>query len=127
MHEIYNYLNKTVPNIYDKNKLLENYRKILISIAPVLPHLANECLERIGMSGELRWPEINKEYLEIKSLNIVVQINGKKRDLLNIENSLNEEELLKLIYKSDKIKKFLEGKKIKKTIYIKDKLINFII
>ena len=67
------------------------------------------------------------EYLAIKSLNIVVQINGKKRDLLNIDNSLKEEELLKLIYKSDKIKKFLENKKIKKTIYIKDKLINFII
>ena len=53
----------------------ENYKKILISIVPVLPHLANECLEQID-EQELRWP-VKKEYLAIKSLNIVVQINGK--------------------------------------------------
>ena len=51
----------------------------------------------------------------------------KKRDLLNIDKSLQEEDLLKLINKNEKIKKFLENKKIKKTIYVKDKLINLII
>ena len=60
MHEIYNYLNKIIPNVNDKNKFIENYKKILISIAPVVPHLANECLEQIGISGELNWPEIKK-------------------------------------------------------------------
>ena len=59
--------------------------------------MANECLEQIGVNDELNWPEIKKEYLSIKSLNIVVQINGKKRDLLNIDKSLHEEEILKLI------------------------------
>lgn len=127
MHEIYNYLNKIVPNISNKNKFIENYKKILISISPVLPHLANECLEEIGINSELSWPKIKEEYLSIKSLNIVVQINGKKRDLLRIDKSLQEEEILKLISNNKKINKFLVNKEIKKTIYVKDKLINLII
>ena len=127
MHEIYNYLNKTISKVNDKNKFIENYKKILISISPVVPHLANECLEQVGIIGDLNWPEIKKEYLSVKAKNIVVQINGKKRELLIIEKSLQEEEVLNLIKKNAKIKKFIDNKKIKKTIYVKDKLINLII
>ena len=127
MHEIYNYLNKIIQKINNKNRFIENYKKILISIAPVVPHLANECLEQIGMNNELSWPKIKEEYLSIKSYNIVVQINGKKRDLLNVDKSLQEEEVLKLISNNEKINKFLANKEIKKTIYVKDKLINLII
>ena len=79
------------------------------------------------MNWKLNWPEIKKEYLSVKSLSIVVQINGKKRDLLSINKSLQEDELLKLVNNSKKINKFLENKEIKKTIYVKDKLINLII
>ena len=127
MHEFYNYLNKIIPNISDKNKFIENYKKILITISPIVPHLSNECLEQIGMNTELSWPSIKKEYLSLKSLNIVVQINGKKRDLLSVDKSLDEKEVLELINNNEKINKFLANKEIKKTIYVKDKLINLII
>ena len=127
MHEIYNFLNKIIPNVNDKNKFIANYKKILISISPVVPHLANECLEQIGVNDELKWPQVKEEYLSLKSTNIVVQINGKKRDLLITDKSLEEKELLKLINNSEKINKFLKNQKIKKTIYVKDKLINLII
>ena len=96
-------------------------------MAPVIPHLASECLLQIGVSGNLNWPEIKKEYLLIKSLNIVVQINGKKKDLLSTDKSLEEKEILELVRKREKVSKFLENKGIKKTIYVKDKLINLII
>ena len=66
MHEIYNYTNKIISNVNDKNRFIENYKKILISISPVIPHLANECLEQIGMNWKLNWPEIKKEYLSVK-------------------------------------------------------------
>lgn len=127
MHEVYNYLNKIVPTVKDKNRFFENYKKILLSMAPVIPHLASECLLQIGVSGNLNWPEIKKEYLLIKSLNIVVQINGKKKDLLSTDKSLEEKEILELVRKREKVSKFLENKGIKKTIYVKDKLINLII
>ena len=127
MHEIYNFLNKIIPSVNDKNKFIANYKKILISTSPVVPHLANECLEQIGVNDELKWPQVKEEYLSLKSTNIVVQINGKKRDLLITDKSLEEKELLKLINNSEKINKFLKNQKIKKTIYVKDKLINLII
>ena len=127
MHEIYNYFNKILLNVKDKNKFLQNYKKILISISPVLPHLASECLEQIDVKEKLKWPEINKEFLSIKSFNIVIQVNGKKRDLFKIDKSLEEKEMLNIINTNEKIKKFLKNKKIKKTIYIKNKLINIII
>ena len=127
MHEIYNFLNKIIPSVNDKNKFIANYKKILISISPVVPHLANECLEQIGVNDELKWPQVKEEYLKLKSINIVVQINGKKRDLINIDKSMQENEILNLVHKSEKISKFLEKKKVKKTIYVKDKLINLIV
>ena len=127
MHEIYNYLNKIITNVNDKDRFIKNYKKILISITPVVPHLANECLEQLEANNELSWPEIKEEYLTVKSLNIVVQINGKKRDLLSIDKSLQKDDILKLLSKNEKINKFINNKEIKKTIYVKDKLINLII
>ena len=56
-----------------------------------------------------------------------MQINGKKRDLLNLDVELSEKEILNKLMINDKTLKHLEGKKIKKTIYIKNKLINIII
>ena len=127
MHEIYNYLNKIITNVNDKDRFIKNYKKILISISPVVPHLANECLEQLEANNELSWPEIKEEYLTVKSLNIVVQVNGKKRDLLSIDKSLQKDDILKLLSKNEKINKFINNKEIKKTIYVKDKLINLII
>ena len=127
MHEIYNYLSRAITNVSDKNKFIENYKKILISIAPIMPHLTSECLEQVGVKDDLNWPEVKKEYLSIGSFNIVIQINGKKRDLISTDKTLQEEEVLKLINNNEKINKFLKDKEIKKTIYVKDKLINLII
>jgi len=56
-----------------------------------------------------------------------VQINGKKKNLIKIDREIDEEDLLKKIYKDEKIVKYLDNLKIKKTIFIKNKLINLII
>ena len=57
----------------------------------------------------------------------MIQINGKKKDLISVNKEMNEEELLKHIINNEKISKLLKSEKIKKTIYIKNKLINLII
>ena len=92
-----------------------------------MPHLANECLEILNEEEKNIWPDINESFLIKDKFNIVVQINGKKRDLLEIEKEMNEEELIMLINKNDRINKFIENKKIIKKIYIKNKLINLIV
>jgi leucyl-tRNA synthetase len=127
LHEIYNFFNKVLgKKMIDKN-LLENYIKILKVMIPITPHLANECLTEITLDKVYSWPKINNKYLENKSLNIVIQINGKKRGLITSENGLDEKDLIKKIEKMEELKKFFDGKSIIKSIFIKDKLINLII
>tara|TARA_B100000787_G_scaffold114617_1_gene85428 strand:+ start:1012 stop:3570 length:2559 start_codon:yes stop_codon:yes gene_type:complete len=127
LHEIYSFYNKiSETEIVNKN-LLSNYIKILTIMIPVAPHLANECLSEISTDKTFSWPKIKEEYLKNKELNIVVQINGKKRGLILTENSIEEKELIEKIRKTKELQKFIDNKNIIKTIFIKDKLINLII
>ena len=127
MHEMYSFLIKDLDNEYNPNTLVENYMKILISITPVVPHFANECLEMIGKNQEKHWPIYDEKLLEEKELQIVVQINGKKRGLIKIERDLDEKKIYDLILENEKIKKHLSKVEIKKKIYVKNRLINLII
>ena len=127
LHEIYNYLSKNLKKFDNKQNLLSNYEKILRVISPVMPHLSNECLDELNVKDRNQWPEVNKKFLKEHSFNVVIQINGKKRDLMNFNNDINEEDLLFEIKNNEKISKFLKDKEIKKSIYIKNKLINLII
>jgi len=94
---------------------------------PVLPHLISECLLSLKEKAHFDWPKINSKYLDNKTVNIVVQINGKKRGLLVCENNINEKKLVEDIKNSDEFQKYFTNKEIYKYIYIKNKLINFII
>ena len=94
---------------------------------PILPHLSNECLEIIKENNEVIWPKYDEKQLEESSCLIVIQINGKKRGLINTNLNVTEKEIMELIYKDEKISKYLIDSNIKKQIYIKNKLINIII
>ena len=91
------------------------------------PHLINECLQDLNANEIIKWPEIDKDLINEEKINIVVQINGKKRDLLILDKELSEKEILNKLMKSEKSSKYLKDKNIKKTIYIKNKLVNIII
>ena len=127
LHEVYNFFNKILEEKIVHKNLLSNYVKVLTLMIPITPHLASECLSEIKINKNYLWPEVNKKYLKNKEYNIVVQINGKKRGLILIENSINESNLIEKIRKTEELEKFLKGKNIVKTIFIKDKLINLII
>ena len=75
----------------------------------------------------MAWPTIDEKYLEQETFNIVTQINGKKRKVFSINKSIDEKTLIEKIKKDEQIKKYLDNKEIIKTIYIENKLINFII
>ena len=117
---------KQINKSYTKKTLIENYEKILIAMSPVVPHLSNECLKNLS-SKDIKWPEYDETILLEKTTNIVIQINGKKRGLLKTDVDTSEENLLEKINKDEKLKKYFNEKIIKRKIYIKNKLINFII
>ena len=126
LHETYNYLNKEINNL-DIKDLKENYLKILILMFPILPHLISECLMDIKRDSEISWPLPQKEFLEEKYVNIVIQINGKKKSLIKIEKDVDETKLLENVKKDKKVSIFLEKKSVFKHIIVKNKLINLIV
>ena len=126
-YEVYKYLNDSVKQQINKKKLIENLTKIMKLMVPLTPHLANECLTKLGCLELNRWPLINEKILNNIEINLVVQINGRTRDVLNIEQDLEEKKVDKLVKNSPKVIKHLENKKILKTVYIKNKIINYII
>ena len=126
LYEMYSFLNKQIEKAYTKPTLVENYQKILVAMTPILPHFANECLSLIEAKN-LSWPKYDVSMLKDEAIKIVIQINGKKRGLVQSKPNINEEKLFEIIKNDEKIKKYLIQKNIKKKIYIKDKLLNIII
>ncbi len=126
MYETYNYLISYIKE--NKNSInLENYKKILICFSPIIPHFSSECLSEIGAIKNITWPSYDVSKLEEKDINIVVQINGKKRAILNTQKGDTEKILLESAKKDRNISKYLENKQINKIIFVQDRLINILI
>ena len=126
LHEMYSFLSKQINKNYKKNTLIENYQKILIAMTPVIPHFSNECLVMMD-SKETEWPSYDQSLLKENIVNIVIQINGKKRGLIKTQPNISEENLLNKINGDEMLFKYLDKKNIKRKIFIKDKLMNIII
>ncbi len=127
IYETYNFLNREIDKNYSSETLKENYIKILILIMPVIPHIVMEAISEIDENMELSWPIADPKYLKEKFINIVIQINGKKKSLIEMEKDLDDDVLLQKVKKDKKISNILDDKKILKHIIVKNKLINFII
>ena len=117
-----NYLDKDV----DKKTLEDNIIKIMQVMIPFTPHLAHECLELLNSKSADEWPEINKKN-QYENISLAVQINGKTRDVINIKKDLKEKDILKIVINDSKAKKYLENQKITKTIFVQNKIINYIV
>ena len=126
-HEIYGFFIKLLEEEKNFKNLKENYTKILTVMMPVTPHLINECLHKIHSDINFKWPKVEKEFIQSDKSNIVVQINGKKRALLEINRGTEEKDIIKTINKNKFLEKYIKDKKLLKTIYVKDKIINLII
>jgi len=126
IHEMQSFMIKEIEKEYTKNTLLKNYSKILISIQPIIPHFSSECLKLMNMEN-LMWPKFDEKIIEETEVNFVVQINGKKRGIINTNKEILEKDLFNLVKNDTKITKYFENKKIIKTIFVPKKLINFIV
>ena len=127
LHEMYSFLIKEISKGYKKSTILDNYKKILITMNPIIPHFSNECLKIIENTDIITWPGFDERQIKEDSGLIVIQINGKKRGLISTDTNSSETEIMNLIYDDQKITKYFINNKIKKQIYIKNKLINIII
>ena len=127
MYETYNFLIKHIEKNISPKDLYENYIKILTMFSPIIPHFTSECLVDIGFKEKIVWPEIDKNYLTDENLDYVIQINGRKRTIINAKKDLSEEKILN-IAKNDKVlHKYLINKPIKKVIFVKNRLLNILV
>jgi len=126
LYEMYNFLIKETEKPIKKHILIDNYKKILILMNPFIPHFSNECLSLIN-ENKINWPTVSKEDLIEEEINLVVQINGKKRSILKVKRDTIEKEILKIVKLNQETEKFLKDQKIKKIIFVPNRLINIII
>ena len=126
-HEIYNYFSKEINNFIKKDTLRENYKNILFLLSPIIPHFAQECLSELNFKNKIMWPEAKKKYLQEDEVEIVVQINGKKRFTIRSNTDSTEKEVYDKIVKDAYFIKNYDAMNIKKTIFVKNRLMNLII
>jgi len=127
IHELHTFISKEIDKNYEKNLLVENYKKILIALMPIIPHFASEALKDINSLDKIEWPAYDESLINEEKKIFVIQINGKKRGLLEIPPNLSENDVLNLIYENNNLMKYLNDKTIIKKIFIPNKLMNIII
>ena len=126
-HEAYNFFNNTINKDIDNKILKESYIKVLLLMHPFIPHFASECLEELDSKSTVSWPKYEERYLEKNEVEIVIQINGKKKSSIMLQKDTLEELILERVIKNEKVIKNLDSKLISKHIYIKNRLINLIL
>ena len=127
IHELYTFVNNEINQKYTKETLLENYKKILITLNPIIPHFSSQALKDINCLDKQSWPTYNESLLREDTIPFVIQINGKKRGLIEIKTDQSEKEILNLIYQDNNLNKYLNNKEIKKKIFVTNKLMNIIV
>ena len=125
-YELYNFLKENLEKDLSNRILTQNIINILKTMVPFVPHIANECLELMNCENLDKWPKIDKTKLS-EQVKLAVQINGKTRDIIEIKKDLLEKDIFELVSKNFKTKKYIENKKISRTIFVKNKIVNYII
>ena len=127
IYEIYNFFNKEIERKIENKSLKECYKKILILFTPAIPHFASECLLELGYTDQLKWPNVDTNLIDENNIDYVVQINGKKRLILNESRDLDQNQLMDRIKLNTVSEKYLKNKKIYKIIFVKNRLINLLV
>ena len=126
LHEMQNFFNKELIKKYTKKTLTENFSKILVTMIPIIPHLANECLKRINYNV-IEWPEYDETLLVEDIIPYVIQVNGKKRAIIEAKRDILDEEFFEIVQQNKNLKKYFSEKEIKKKIFVPNRLINIIV
>ena len=69
---------------------------------PLIPHLTSECLEDVQDNNKKKWPKVDEQFLTSNNVNLVIQINGKKRSIINILKGTDEDKLIKQVKNDSK-------------------------
>ena len=108
----------------------EIYNNVVLMLYPIVPHICFKLWEVLGNTTKLdeeRWPEADKSALTEDEITVVVSVNGKVRGRINIDPNLDEQSVINIATSNADVQKFIDGKQIKKTIYVKGRLVNIVV
>ena len=119
-------------NISSESKKIwrEVLEKTILLIAPFAPHVADELWAYLGnktFTFEEKWPKYDEELTKDHTFNLVIQVNGKVRDMVSAQIGISKDDAEKLALESEKAKKFIDGKEIVKVIVVSNKLVNVVV
>ena len=119
-------------NISSESKKIwrEVLEKTILLIAPFAPHVADELWAYLGnktFTFEEEWPKYDEELTKDHTFNLVIQVNGKVRDMVSAQIGISKDDAEKLALESEKAKKFFDGKEIVKVIVVPNKLVNVVV
>lgn len=115
------------------SKEIQSYvlQRFAIMLAPVAPHLGEECWQIIGNEKSIfQNPvvfEVDKEALIEDTVNIAVQVNGKLRATIPVPMNSEQETVKPFVFADEKVNKFTDGKTIVKEIFVKNKIYNIVV
>lgn len=114
-----------------RDVIYKNTVEILIRLtAPFAPHLAEELWEMLGHKRSVftaGWPEWDESKIVFDTFQLVAQVNGKLRATMEAPTDISEEDAIALVTAHNNVRRFIEGKTIRKTIYVKGKLVNIVV
>ena len=108
-------------------KLIE---ELVIILSPFVPHIAEEFWSLLGQSQTISyhsWPQYSEDLIQLDEVTIAVQVNGKLRANINVSKDSNESDVISEAMSSENVKKFTSDGKIVKTIYVPNRLLNFVV
>ncbi len=127
--KFYNSLSNSINDV-NNNLKIDTLKTFCILLAPFAPHIAEEIWHLIGFKKSVHlenWPSFNAEALKEDSYELVIQVNGKVRDKVNINNDMSEDQIKELTLKRPNILKWTQDKEIRKIIIVKGKIMNIVV
>ena len=107
----------------------KDFSSLLKILSPLAPHIAEELWTMAGFKGlccNQKWPKYDEKLIEEEKVLLIVQINGKVRDKIEVNVGINQKEAEKLVFKSEKVKKIIGESEIQKIVFVPNKLINIV-
>ena len=109
----------------------EIYNAVVVMLYPIVPHICFKLYELLGNKDELdvnaQWPKTDPDALKAEDILLVVQVNGKVRTKINLSADLSEDEIKAKVLADEIVQKNIEGKQVKKFIYVKGRLANVVV
>ncbi|MDW8058501.1 MAG: leucine--tRNA ligase [Thermomicrobium sp.] len=108
----------------------EALETLVLLLAPGAPHIAEELWERLGKPYSVHlqaWPTYDPELAAEETIELVVQVNGRVRDRLQVPVDIGEQEVVARAQESERVRSYLAGKRIERVIYVPGRLVNFVV